>query len=349
MAFSKQDEELFKVFAVPRPIRYSYETFYSMRNLHSPEVSFFVVLLDSREGFCILLVAMIVVWLAMGVRDYYYMDALRLDGVLDYGMFLVASFLASSTALPMEGAENRRYMSRLSRVSILTTWMLAILPLSVYFRGEFTSRLAVTVPRDQMDTLEKLEQALDKAAVQPCILDGGCMSAVLSGIVPYRNETLLAKMQKAFRLRRPGTENVFNTEEGCLKCASKPGFACFTCKLEGCGAELFKRRLVESREPLNLAVATMPATKGHRLARAYDTLLQRLFETAVSPFNEQYENCEADKWLMQEVEKAESGQEIGQVIELSAFLATFACLMGLSLCVFCVELVFGTQRRKLRL
>ncbi|KAL1474508.1 hypothetical protein MTO96_037919 [Rhipicephalus appendiculatus] len=105
---------------------------------------------------------------------------------------------------------------------ILTAWMLTILPLSVYFRGELTSRLTVTVPPDQMDTLEKLELALDKGRVQPCVVRDGCMSAVIAGIVPYRNQTLHAKLQKAFQhQRRRGTANMFGSMDGCLKCAKE--------------------------------------------------------------------------------------------------------------------------------
>ncbi|KAL1467398.1 hypothetical protein MTO96_026058 [Rhipicephalus appendiculatus] len=204
MSFAKQDEELMNVVAVPRPIRYTYETFYATRNLRSPDVSFFAVVLDSREGFCILMFVMLVVWLAMSVCDYSYLGVFRLDAVLDSVMFLIASFLANSAELPAERTDGHRYGSRFSRTSIITTWIVAIFPLSVYFRGELTSRMALQVPREQMDTLEKLELALDREDIQPCVVRDGCMSAVIAGIVPYRNQTLLAKLQKAFRLRRPG-------------------------------------------------------------------------------------------------------------------------------------------------
>ncbi|KAL1484645.1 hypothetical protein MTO96_049976 [Rhipicephalus appendiculatus] len=222
----------------------------------------------------------------MSARDYSYLGVFRLDAVLDSVMFLIASFLASSTTIPTESTEGRRYGSRFSRTSIMATWMVAIFPLSVYFRGELISRLAVQVPHDHIDTLEKLELALDRGGIQPCVVTDSCMTADIEGIPPYSNQTLLTKLQKAFRLQPPGTTNKFATMEECLKCASKPGFACFICHIVGCGTKKLKKTMVESREPFNVAFATMPATKGFHLARAYDHLLQRLFETQLGPFSE---------------------------------------------------------------
>ncbi|KAL1483758.1 hypothetical protein MTO96_032973, partial [Rhipicephalus appendiculatus] len=348
MSFSKQDEELMKVFAVPRPIKYTYETFYTMRNLHSADVSFFAVLLDSREAFCILMFVMLVVWLALSVRDYSYLGVFRLDAVLDSMMFLIASFLANSTTIPADSAEGRRYRSRLSRTSILATWIVAILPLSVYFRGELVSRLAVQVPHDQIDTLEKLELALDRGGIQPCVVADSCMSAVISGIVPYRNQTLLIKLQNAFRLQRSGAANMFNSVDECLNCASKPGFACFSCRITSCGTKKLKQTMVESREPFNVVFATMPATKGYHLARAYDQLLQRLFEAQLGPFSKKFWLCDEDDAIMGTFGGAQGVEEVTQVFELTAFLATLACLMCLSLFVLCVELALGSRRKEMK-
>ncbi|KAH6942968.1 hypothetical protein HPB50_013015 [Hyalomma asiaticum] len=341
MAFSKQDEQVMEFLELFRPLQYAYETFYTVRNVRSAEVSFFAVLLDSRDGFCLLLAAMVVVWLTMSVRDFCFLGTFRLDAALDSGMFLIASFLANSTTVPAGSITSRGRSPRLSRMMILTAWMLAIFPLSVYFRGELTSRLAVTVPHDQMDTMDKLERALDRGAVQLCLVKDGCMNAVIAGTIPYRNDTLQAKLQKAFRLQRMRRDNSFNSMQGCLKCASKPGFACFSCGLEGCEAKRAMRTFVESREPFNMAYVTMPATKGYRLARAYDQLLQRMFETAMSPFNAKDERCDGDDASMWQVAHADYGEKITQVFELSAFFATFASLMCLSLFVLCVELTFG--------
>ncbi|KAL1418920.1 hypothetical protein MTO96_005461 [Rhipicephalus appendiculatus] len=319
-----------------------------MRNLLSPDVSFFAVVLDSREGFCILFFVMLAVWLAMSVRDYSYLGVFRLDAVLDSAMFLIASFLANSTTIPAESAEGRRCGSRFSRTSILATWMLAILPLSVYFRGELTSRLAVQLPHDQIDTLEKLELALDHGGIQPCVVARSCMSAVIEGTHSYANQTLLTKLQKAFRLQPPGTANMFNTVEECLNCANKPGFACFFCPLSGCGTTLLMQSMVASREPLNLAFATMPAAKGFRLARAYDQLLQRLFETQLGPFSKKYWRCDPNDTIMGTSGGAEGVEEVARLLELSAFLATMACLMCLSLFVFFVELYLGCPRTEVK-
>ncbi|KAL1425877.1 hypothetical protein MTO96_018785 [Rhipicephalus appendiculatus] len=280
----------------------------------------------------------------MSVRDYSYLGVFRLDAVLDSVMFLMASFLATSTTLPVESAEGRRCGSRFSRASILATWMIAILPLSIYFRGELTSRLAVQLPQDQIDTLEKLELALDRGGIQPCVVARSCMVAVSDGTHPYAKTTLLIKLQKAFRLQPPGTANKFNSTEECLNCASKPGFACFVCPLSGCGSTKLRRNVVESREPFNLAFGTMPATKGFHLARAYDRLLQRLIEAQIGPFSEKYWRCDKDDANMGTLGDAEGVAEVTRVYELSAFLATMASLMCLSLFVFCVELALGFPR-----
>ncbi|KAH6931984.1 hypothetical protein HPB50_002418 [Hyalomma asiaticum] len=339
---SKEDEQVTEVFDVPRPVQYSHETFYTMRHRRVTEVSFFAVLLESRDGFCILLVVMLVVWLAMCLRDYCYLEAFRINAVLDSGTFLVASFLANSTEMPMENSGNRAYRHGLSRVILLTAWMLAIFPLSVYFRGELTSRLAVAVPHAQIDTLQKLELALDKGDLQLCLVRDGCLSAVIAGTAPYRNDTLHAKLQKAFHSQPSGAGNMFSTVVECLGCANKAGFACFACDLQGCQAERAMEAFVESLEPLNLAFATTPTTKGYRLFRAYDHLLQRMFETALSPFNKKDRHCMNKRGLTWYTAPSDYYGQITQVFELSAFFATFACLMCVSLCVLCIEVALGS-------
>ncbi|KAH8042542.1 hypothetical protein HPB51_024473 [Rhipicephalus microplus] len=346
MSLAKLDEQLIEVFAVPRPIRYTYETFYTMRNVRSPDVSFFGVILDSREGFCILILVVIAVWLTLSLRDYSFRGVFRLDAALDSAMFLIASFLANYSEIPADSADIRRYGSRFSRTSILVTWLLAILPLSVYFRGELISRLAVQIPNSQIDTLEKLELELDKGNVHPCVVKDGCMSTVLAGTIPYRNQTLLAKLQKAFRLKGPGNASILYTVEECLGCATRPGFACLSCRIEGCHRKKLNRIVVESKEPFNLAFATTPTTKGYPLAQAYDQLLQRFFETSIGPFHEKTWKCADDGGLMRSLEGAQAIEKVSRVFEMSAFLATLACLLGLSLLVFVVELALSSPRMK---
>ncbi|KAL1474509.1 hypothetical protein MTO96_037920 [Rhipicephalus appendiculatus] len=51
----------------------------------------------------------------------------------------------------------------------------------------------------------------------------------------------------------------------------------------------------------------MPATKGYRLARAYDQLLQRLFEAALSPFNQKEEHCKDRNALTEHLGHADDG------------------------------------------
>ncbi|KAH6942853.1 hypothetical protein HPB50_011268 [Hyalomma asiaticum] len=313
-----------------------------MRHRRIPKVSFFAVLLDSRDGFCILVVVMLVVWLAMCLRDYSYLEAFRLSAVLNSGMFLIASFLANSTVYPMRNSGTRAQRHRLSRVIILTAWMLAIQPLSVYFRGELTSRLAVAVPHGQIDTLEKLELALDKGALRLCVVRDGCLSDAMAGTTPYGNETLHAKLRKAFHSQPSGTANMVSTVEQCLECAGKAGFACFACSLEDCRAEQAMRAFVQSREPLNLAFATMPATKGYPLFREYDHLIERMFEAALIPFNIKDMRCNRkSEPTWQHAGTADYDEQMTQVFELSAFFATFACLMCLSIFLFCVEVALG--------
>ncbi|KAL3243375.1 hypothetical protein MRX96_020588 [Rhipicephalus microplus] len=83
--------------------------------------------------------------------------------IADSVTLLLASVLATSAPLP--GNVSRRVIAG---VALYYLWFLAILPLSSYFRSELTSKVTIKAPGDRIDTLQKLEDALDRHEVAPC-------------------------------------------------------------------------------------------------------------------------------------------------------------------------------------
>ncbi|KAL1478543.1 hypothetical protein MTO96_016228 [Rhipicephalus appendiculatus] len=84
--------------------------------------------------------------------------------VSDAAFFLLATFLATSTVQPK--AVGR---AGVARRALLGLWLATLLPLAVYFRSELTAVITLKRPAYRIDTLQKLEDALDRRQVAPCI------------------------------------------------------------------------------------------------------------------------------------------------------------------------------------
>ncbi|KAL1479220.1 hypothetical protein MTO96_052035 [Rhipicephalus appendiculatus] len=83
-------------------------------------------------------------------------------GVSTTAFFLLAAVLATSAVLP-------KVSGRLVivRKALLGLWLATLLPLSVYFRSELAAVITLRRPARPIDTLQKLEDALDRHQVAP--------------------------------------------------------------------------------------------------------------------------------------------------------------------------------------
>ncbi|KAL1486771.1 hypothetical protein MTO96_008755 [Rhipicephalus appendiculatus] len=117
---------------------------------------------------------------------------------------LLASILATSAPFPSNVSRRA-----IARVALHFPWFLAILPLSSYFRSELTSKITVKAPGDRIDTLQKLEDALDRHEVAPCATVKHCHGrrAEMERTAPACS--LMSKLQAAFKRYDPeGTGEV---------------------------------------------------------------------------------------------------------------------------------------------
>ncbi|KAH6923722.1 hypothetical protein HPB50_005657 [Hyalomma asiaticum] len=101
-----------------------------------------------------------------------------------------------------------------------------MLPLSMYFRTELTSILTLRRPANRMDTLKKLEDALERREVAPCVVEQSAYHNDL--VVEAESElqpSLMHKLHLAFK--RHGDGGLVKDVEGCLQCAQRPDRVCY--------------------------------------------------------------------------------------------------------------------------
>ncbi|KAH7937940.1 hypothetical protein HPB49_017814 [Dermacentor silvarum] len=335
------EEQTFEYALYPHPLQYTYETFYLSKYGQEMETVFFAVLNQSQGAFLFLLITMLGVWAALSLGDCVHFGAVRTESMLDAAMFLVASFLATSTPVDTQVRGYTFNVHSARRTAILSAWMLGILPLSAFYRSELTSRLSVQVPPDHVDTLEELEAALDKSEIEPCIVRDGCLHALAEGQLSHGNRSLDLKLKEAFNRRPNGSRRVFDYQRDCLECAGRRGFACFLCGLGYCDLRKTRRNYVQSKDSLNIALVTTPVRKGYRLAQPYRQFLQRLFETALRPFSHKGQYCLDANSRPSHFDNIDIKEEISQVFGLSAFFTIFLSLMCVAFIVFCFELTLG--------
>ncbi|KAL1444523.1 hypothetical protein MTO96_029783 [Rhipicephalus appendiculatus] len=265
-AFPIMMEEIgFRFFIYPQPLQYTRQKFYVHRNKSPVRSSVVEVIGESYVGILFLLFITLVVWIALSVFDYLDYGLLQKDAIMDSGMFLVASFLANSAPVDTGYSSRGVHFSRIGRVITLIAWFLGILPLSSYFRSEFTSRLTITQPPDHVDTVEELSKALDRKEILPCIVKHGCFYSTVEGAQPTGPHSFEAKVAQAFQ--RSGKKMVFPSSRKCLECAMRPGFVCLLCGQQSCD-DFVRQNFVESRDSLQLTLVTTPVGKSYRLAKS---------------------------------------------------------------------------------
>ncbi|KAL1481315.1 hypothetical protein MTO96_015750 [Rhipicephalus appendiculatus] len=143
-----------------------------------------------------------------------------LQRIADSVTLLLACVLATSAPLP--GNVSRR---AIAGVALYYLWFLAILPLSSYFRSELTSKVTVKAPGDRIDTLQKLEDALDRYEVAPCATLNTAMEEELKQSTAPAG-SLMSKLQAAFK-RHDAKELVRYDIIDCLRCAMRHDRVCY--------------------------------------------------------------------------------------------------------------------------
>ncbi|KAL3213658.1 hypothetical protein MRX96_007678 [Rhipicephalus microplus] len=164
--------------------------------------------------FCLALVVVVVLILQDGLSS--------IHRLWDITMFLLAAILATAADEP-----NFVRRSTLLVKTVVSLWFLSILPLSVYFRSELTSLVTLRRPEYHIDTLEKLEGALEKHEVAPCVAKNTAAYYELSDRKDNACETtLMNKLQLAFFRQGDRALVVANALE-CLRCASHHDRVCY--------------------------------------------------------------------------------------------------------------------------
>ncbi|XP_049524949.1 uncharacterized protein LOC125946290 [Dermacentor silvarum] len=284
------------------------------------------ILVESKHGLCLLLVSAICASLALTLADLIERNALQFSSVVDSFLFLLASFYA--TALPIP----RRRNSLLTQAVVHSVWLIAILPLSNYFRGELVSRLSIRSHGDVMDTLEELHDSLSREKIIPCLRVGTLIHHTVTRNVSFMH--LHHKLSLAFYAAKERSYLESVSSAGCLSCAKQKDHVCFTDRLSRC-FQHEARGFIQSRDTLNLALIGMPIRKNFALKVPFRNLVQRIREAGLFRERKLCVSRSANNG------DSDTLQQSDQLAELSRFLVIFALFLAASSFVFVLELVIG--------
>ncbi|KAH9372412.1 hypothetical protein HPB48_009636 [Haemaphysalis longicornis] len=279
------DVSAFKFYFFPEILGYGYETFYSWKGQET--VSYVTFFQNCWPAFLSLVAAMVAAVVALNFNQYLQRRRYtRFSVQADWVMFLIGSFLATPAKLPCEFDGNSRgHYKRSQRVTIIV-WLLGVVPICVYFRGELTSSLAVVIPSDPIDTVDELEAALDRGEFHPCITEEYDIDFFLETNSGSSTVDLREKLRAAFELKS-GTANLrLRNVVDCLNsCATRPGFACFLFSLGECHMRSSSWPYVESRETLGHNLISTPVRKDFPIGKQYNKVTRRIFETGLNRFD----------------------------------------------------------------
>ncbi|KAL1445771.1 hypothetical protein MTO96_044835 [Rhipicephalus appendiculatus] len=108
--------------------------------------------------------------------------------------FLLSAVLATSSEEPKISGR-----TGIAGKALLGLWLATLRPLSVYFRTQLTAIVTLRRPAYRIDTVQKLENALDRRRVAPCVVKDALSYWELSHMtLIYRN----SHCGKSFGLRR---------------------------------------------------------------------------------------------------------------------------------------------------
>ncbi|KAH7934193.1 hypothetical protein HPB49_022793 [Dermacentor silvarum] len=223
---------------------------------------------------------------------------------------------------------------------VCSLWLLGMLPFSNYFRGELTSRLTSHGFPEQLDTLAKLERALDEKRVAPCVVKDSFLHQRLAG--DNFVDTINKKLRLAFRAHEDHEELVQRTWVRCLKCALREDRICLAVSFPQWFYNPYKRSLVESQERLSPVFLTTSIRKNYPHRAAFRDLVRSIIETGnLRPPEETLKQgvlMNYREQLLVEIRPL-------QLEELASFFSVFMFMLALS-AVACVLEIVSHRKNK---
>ncbi|KAL3243369.1 hypothetical protein MRX96_020582 [Rhipicephalus microplus] len=143
---------------------------------------------------------------------------------------LLAAVLATSATEPVIRRRRCGFFSR----ALIGLWFVFILPLSAYLRSELTSIVTLRRPAESIDTLEKLEDALDRGEMAPCAtVDSATHQQLIIDEQFITQGPLLRKLRAAYQGQGPEKLKTFRFPD-CLACALRHDRVCYAMLEEPC-------------------------------------------------------------------------------------------------------------------
>ncbi|KAH9372573.1 hypothetical protein HPB48_021517 [Haemaphysalis longicornis] len=271
--------------AFPAVLFYLHGNFYAYSGDGEQWVLSFAVLAQSQVTLAVLLLFGVVVWLTLSAagcvtQGINFNWRVNWHVILHSATFTISTLLGNSAPTLFDGNRSRS-VSTAIRI-VLAVWALGTIPMKVYLCAILTSRLAVYVPPNPVDTLGELEALLDSGEMTPCVIENTAPHWWLTRNEPAAS-SLYQKLRAAFK-RSPNVAGLtFGTFAECLeRCASKPGFVCIYLS-PSIWSESYDKNSVASREDLGLQLGSFPFRKDFPYLRAYRNFLLRMIETGLYP------------------------------------------------------------------
>ncbi|KAL1481320.1 hypothetical protein MTO96_015754 [Rhipicephalus appendiculatus] len=154
---------------------------------------------------------------------------------------LLAAVLATSATEPVTRTRRSRFLVR----ALFGLWFVSILPLSAYLRSELTSIVTLRRPAERIDTLEELEDALDRGDMAPCAsTDSAAYFQLVEDEAYTAQVPLMRKLRAAFERHGPEKLRTLRFPD-CLACALRHDRVCYAILEEPCD---LRERFPEVRE-----------------------------------------------------------------------------------------------------
>ncbi|KAH9379289.1 hypothetical protein HPB48_007517 [Haemaphysalis longicornis] len=332
-------------FCYPHIVYYRYERFYTHSEDEKRLVSSFMLLGHSKMVLLFLVFSALAVWLALIVAASVSSStnlSRRVNSYVigDSATFIVSSLLSTSTSTLFDEAISRSRSFGAPVGIVLAVWLLGMIPLCDYFRAVLTSRLAVYVSQNPVDTLNKLEAQLDLGMIQPCVVKGNSMHYEFLWPKLSRS-SIYGKLRVAYYGYHNVTGITFDNFEQCwLHCAKRQGFVCIHDPPHHLLA-LTGKNTVESREHLGLGFYSAVVRKDFPKMRAYQNLLRRMAETALiekfTYYGRNGGNKSAIEGQVNDKDEVAGTEEPLKLSELWSFWICFVALHLFSVIVCCLE------------
>ncbi|KAH7939660.1 hypothetical protein HPB52_015565 [Rhipicephalus sanguineus] len=319
-------------FHTPGLITCWYESFYAKRK--GPEMlSLYDIWKDSK-----LAVTLVAIALVLSLAFFVFADAHRVrycsaNELSNSFMFLLASFYSTSYSLPR--------IVRWSGLAGLVCglWLIGMLPFSNYFRGELTSRVTLRAFPEHMDTLTKLERALDEHKVAPCVVKDTFLHERLTKNGSMGN--IHRKLRLAFEKQKEKKKLVKSSYNHCLRCAVREDLVCYLFSLPPWYNHPYKRMIIETKEHLSPILLTITVRRNYPHKTGLSELIRKILEAGLM---RPPENTRRNSHLRNFDERDSPELSPLKLEELASFLFLYMTLLAAAVLVFALEMT--TQASK---